>query len=342
MLELSDYPILLAVFLAFLLIPAARHFTRNHLLDHPNNRSSHTLPRSRAGGLGFGAAWFLVCIAALAPGLDRWDLLSPVGSDGAPLSPAGEISQITVWFLVGAMIIWINGLLDDFFQLPARYRILVQALGVAAGILGPDVFRQTVNPGLLVLIYLGLVYFINAFNFMDGTDGLAASEGIFILLTVFLLGHESIAFGALATVLCVFLFWNLPRAHIFMGDAGSNLIGYVAGYALLQLFLKEPSLAFLIPVLFTADATLTLLVRLFRNEAFYLAHRNHTYQHLARRWGHGPVLVGLWTTNLGILFLAFTLRNVPSETVYWFVAVVHLAILAVFYRLGAGRPFTEI
>ena len=221
---LSELLLFAAIALTAILIPLTMRVFSHRLLDHPNHRSSHSVPRSRAGGLAFGLAWLLS--SALALGLDHFSVSqnSRVWLLGSQESGS---SIGAIWFLLGAAIIWCNGLLDDFFQVPARYRILLQALGVAAGILGPDTFRENLHPVLLVLVFLGLVYFINVFNFMDGTDGLAASEGIFLLLAAFLFGYAGLSMQLLAVGLAVFLFWNLPRAKLFMGDAGSNLIGFV-------------------------------------------------------------------------------------------------------------------
>ncbi len=337
-----DLPELLfaTIALTAILIPVSMRVFSHRLLDHPNHRSSHSAPRSRAGGLAFGLSWFLLSALVLVMGpysvsqdLAVWLF----GSRGT-----GSVIAFS-WFLLGAAIIWCNGILDDFFQVPARYRILLQALGVAAGILGPDTFRDNLHPALLVLVFLGLVYFINVINFMDGTDGLAASEGIFLLLAAFLFGYAGIPMQILAVTLGVFLFWNLPGAKLFMGDAGSNLIGFITGYVLLQIFLERPALAFLLPVFFTTDTTLTLLVRLFRKQPFYLAHREHAYQHLARRSGHSRLLALLWVGNLIVLILASLAGKALSSA--WMTALVvsvHLILAFLLYRAGAGRPAQEI
>ncbi len=240
---------------------------------------------------------------------------------------------------MGAGIIWLNGLLDDFLQVPAKYRIIGQALGVAAGILGPEEFRQALHPFLLFLVWIGLVYFINVFNFMDGTDGLAGSQSVFIILAAFLIGVSGLAFQILAVTVAVFLFWNLPRARLFMGDSGSNLLGYVVGILLLQVFLVSPPLAFLLPLPFTVDTTLTLVIRIYRGQKFYEAHREHAYQHLAMRYGHFVLLGIFGTLNLALLVLALWLTR--SESLYLTVTLVflcHMAAIWFFYTVGAGRP----
>ncbi|MEQ8352779.1 MAG: hypothetical protein RH862_14920 [Leptospiraceae bacterium] len=297
------------------------------------------MSRSRAGGLLFGTAWLLVSILGAALGLPLIETLSE-GSGPIPIwiRPNNASSW---WFLLGAGIIWLNGLLDDFHQLPARYRIVMQALGVAAGILGPEEFRSSINPFLLILIWIGLVYYINVFNFMDGTDGLAASEGIFLVVAVFLLGFGGLAFQLLAIAVTIFLFWNLPRARMFMGDAGSNLLGYVTGIALLQVFMSSPNLAFLLPVAFTVDTTLTLLLRMARGQPFYVAHKEHAYQHLAGRFGHSIVLVLYSFFNLMILVMGIWINTLTGVFVTGLVVVLHILALIVFYIAGAGRPRSD-
>ena len=308
------------------------------LLDHPNQRSSHSVSRSRAGGLIFGIAWLAIASFSLTAGFSLTGEYS--GRIGPGISDAGNVGSW--WLLVGAGIIWLNGLLDDFLQVPAKYRIIGQALGVAAGILGPEEFRESLHPLLLLLVLVGLVYFVNVFNFMDGTDGLAASQGIFLLVGGFLLAYSGLAFQLLAISLSIFLFWNLPRSRLFMGDSGSNLVGYVTGFLLLKIFLENPALAFLLPVLFTADTTLTLLLRIFRGQMFYQAHREHGYQHLAGKFGHGAVLLIFSILNALVLAAAFCLERIPGlYQDILLVSVVHILAAVWFYFCGAGRPRTD-
>tara|TARA_B100001939_G_scaffold276002_2_gene244142 strand:- start:9146 stop:10168 length:1023 start_codon:yes stop_codon:yes gene_type:complete len=318
-----------------------RYF-KDTLLDHPNSRSSHSISKSRAGGILFGLPWLLVAGMAAILGLPLFQ--SSAGFD----DPTGkshlllESGPSSWWFLLGAFLIWLNGLLDDLHQLPAKYRIVMQALGVAAGILGPEEFRESLHPLLLLLVLVGLVYFVNVFNFMDGTDGLAASQGIFLLVGGFLLAYSGLAFQLLAISLSIFLFWNLPRSRLFMGDSGSNLVGYVTGFLLLKIFLENPALAFLLPVLFTADTTLTLLLRIFRGQMFYQAHREHGYQHLAGKFGHGAVLLIFSILNALVLAAAFCLERIPGlYQDILLVSVVHILAAVWFYFCGAGRPRTD-
>ena len=331
MLELHDTFFLLAILVFSIAFVFVRRFGRGLLLDHPNSRSSHTRPRSRAGGLVFGLVWLIAGWSFL---LWRYS----TGSQSVTLLGSPESNQLIFWFLSGATLIWINGLLDDFFQLPARYRIILQALGVAGGILGPDIFRQGLSPILLALALIAFVYYINVFNFMDGTDGLAGSEAIFVLIVCAILGVGGLLPAILAAGLSVFLFWNFPRARIFMGDSGSNLLGYVTGYLLFRLFWQEPAAAVLIPVFFLSDATTTLLRRIWRGEPFYKAHNHHAYQHIARRYGHWSVLIFAAIVNVIVMLIIPFLRLTEMYMDIACVLACYLLVGGTMFRLGAGKP----
>lgn len=144
-----------------------------------------------------------------------------------------------------------------------------------------------------VLGVLGIVWSINLFNFMDGIDGLAASQAILYFgagaLLLFLRGDSSL--GAIAallgTAVAGFLVWNWPPAKIFLGDVGSAAIGYAAaGLAIAsENSGKVPLLAFtIIGGVLISDATITLLRRVARGDQPAEAHRDHAYQRLARAW----------------------------------------------------------
>lgn len=334
MFEIADWYLLLSIPIAALAFLGYLRFSPEILLDRPNTRSSHTIARPRGGGLIFGSLWLLLCSAGIINGLPLFFFSALTAAETDPGLP--------FWFLIGAGIIWINGVLDDLFQFPVWFRISLQAMGVAAGILCPEYFRQSLHPALLLFAWIALIYFINAFNFMDGTDGLAATEAIFIIVVSVLSGFGGLAFELLAILLGVFLIWNLPGARIFMGDAGSNLLGYVVGFLLLKIFLVNPIIAFLLPVLFTVDTTVTLFVRVIRGKPFYLAHREHAYQHIAATLGHSGLLGIAFILNIMVIIPGvYFVCNSTSYTSMAWVILTHLGLGAGVYRVGAGRAKTD-
>ena len=160
------------------------------------------------------------------------------------------------------------------------------------------------------LALLGIVWTLNLFNFMDGIDGIAASEAVFIscsgALLSFIHGQSGqilvlgLTFGSAALG---FLLWNWPPATIFMGDVGSGYLGYVISVMALVAARDNPAAVLIWLILggvFFVDATVTLLRRAIRRERLHQAHRCHAYQRLARQWGsHRRVTITVMLLNLG-------------------------------------------
>jgi Fuc2NAc and GlcNAc transferase len=186
---------------------------------------------------------------------------------------------------------------------------------------------------------------------MDGIDGIAASETLSVGLMAALLLTLGTGIGltatagvalALAAASGGFLAWNWPPARIFMGDVGSGVLGFVlAVLALWSAIHEELSLVvwLILAGVFLVDATLTLLIRMFRGERWFEAHRSHAFQHAARRWGsHRTITLSVLAINVGwLLPMAWLAATHPS----WELALLALALLPLTllaYRLGAGRP----
>jgi Fuc2NAc and GlcNAc transferase len=183
---------------------------------------------------------------------------------------------------------------------------------------------------------------------MDGIDGLAASEAIFVslagaVLTVSPVNGTGVGFAALvfAAASGGFLLWNWPPARIFLGDVGSGFLGFVVVVLAVSASRDNPAALWIWLILggvFFVDATVTLLRRLLRGERVYEAHRSHAYQWLARRWGsHRKVTLAVLAVNIvWLLPWAMLAARFPSGA-----AVSVLAALAplalVVAVLGAGR-----
>lgn len=283
----------LALLLTWLL---RRYALLRNVLDVPNQRSSHTRPTPRGGGLAIVLGFSLAVLALYFAGL-------------LPLQ--------SLWaFLGGGSLVAVVGFIDDHSPIAARWRLVIHFMAAILGLIGLggapalQLFGATFELGWVgcVLAAFYLVWLLNLYNFMDGIDGIAGVEAITVgfsgALFYVLLGHVEAAFlpALLAAASAGFLCWNFPPARIFMGDAGSGYLGLVLGLLALQAAFLEPHLlwAWLILLgVFIVDATLTLGRRLARGEKVYEAHRSHAYQHASRHYGrHLPVTLGVVVINI--------------------------------------------
>ncbi len=207
----------------------------------------------------------------------------------------------TVSLMLPVGLLCLAGLLDDLRGLDVWVRLSLQALCAVwvVGMLSP-----WPHPGAatLLLAALWITGFTNAFNFMDGIDGFAASQAAFVgLAGALLLEHsggnpEHVLLLALTGACAAgFLVWNWPPARLFMGDAGSLPLGFLLA-ALALLATGEGALSawcwLILWAPFLCDTGITLLARAAARKPLFRAHREHAYQRLAAH-GHRPVTMGL-------------------------------------------------
>ncbi|MFL6601424.1 MAG: MraY family glycosyltransferase [Steroidobacteraceae bacterium] len=313
---------------------------RSGLIDRPNIRSSHSVPTPRGGGLAIVftsllAATFLCLVHMLA-----WRTFVALAGGGLAVAAVGFI--------------------DDRHPLPARVRLAVH-LGAAlwclawlGGLPPLQLANRVVHLGWsgYVLGALAIVWVLNLFNFMDGIDGIAASEAIFVTGAGAVLGSwmaaAAVSSGGAAAAAAVvaaacsgFLVWNWPPARIFMGDVSSGYLGYVIATLALAAGHENPVAMWIWLLLggaFFVDATVTLIRRLLRGEQVYEAHRSHAYQWLAREWkSHGLVTLTVMLVNFIWLLPWAVAATLHPELVLWeaLAALLPLAVLALL--AGAGR-----
>jgi Fuc2NAc and GlcNAc transferase len=194
---------------------------------------------------------------------------------------------------------------------------------------------------------VAFVWSLYLFNFMDGIDGIAASEGASVgvgaaLMMALTFGASAVGTASwlLAAAAIGFLYWNWPPARIFMGDVGSGFLGYAISVLAIAAAVARPPI--LVPWLimfgvFVVDATLTLLRRISRGKAPHLAHRSHAYQQIARRIGHRRVTLAVVLINfLWLMPIAwFALQN-PDRALS-LGALALLPLVAVALAAGAGQ-----
>jgi Fuc2NAc and GlcNAc transferase len=312
-----------------------RYALQRNLIDVPNSRSSHASPTPRGGGVAIVMAFFAAAL-----------LLTVLGLMDARILGA---------LLIGGSAMALVGFLDDRRHLRASVRFgvhLAAALWVVL-LLGGIPESALANWGLHgvwiggVAAVLVLVWMANLFNFMDGIDGIAGSEAVFVSgagawLNWFEGGAPGLtaALGCLAAASLGFLRWNWPPARIFMGDVGSGFLGFslaVLGLAASQKGRFPIEVWAILGGFFLVDATVTLIRRVIRGDRWFHAHRTHAYQHLARRWkAHRPVTILVMLINVfWLLPLAILATKFPSY-VLWFLATALMPLVALVIACGAG------
>jgi len=312
----------LALIAALVLTPLMRWYSlRRGLIDQPGARRSHSSPVARGGGLAIGISLVMTAVA-FAPN-----------------------SAVVAPFVGGAAIVSLLGWRDDHAPLGVGWRLGIQLL-LAAGIiawLGPveaiSIGGVTIQAAWLwtPTAVLAIVWLMNLFNFMDGSDGLASSQAVIsFTLFAFAFGLAGETAGAWLAAVAAgaslgFLFWNRPPASIFLGDSGSLLLGWCAGAFALTGTLSDSFsvwVSFIIVSPFVIDATVTLCWRLARGERWYTPHTNHAYQYLIRlRWSHGKVLLA-WIALNGLLVVPATVLALWKPQADLGVAAVMTVILA--------------
>lgn len=327
---------------SWLLTGAMRQYAlKSKLMDTPNERSSHTAPTPRGGGVAIVVA-FLVALVAI------WS--------------CGTLETGLIVAILGAgTLVATLGFVDDRVGLSAGKRFIGHAvasfwvLAWMGNIPKIPIFGMQVELGFFgsALSLLFAVWMINLFNFMDGIDGIAGVEAITVSigggLLWYLTGPGTGWAAAFVFAACVagFLAWNFPPAKIFMGDAGSGFLGVVIAALALWCGHAAPSLFwswFILIGCFMVDATTTLVRRVRRGERFSQPHRTHAYQYASRRHaGHGPVTLSvlglnlLWLLPIATLVAFGVLDGVLGVTI----AYAPLVWLAFRYKAG-DRKHQEV
>lgn len=272
---------------------------KKSLLDIPNDRSSHSVPTPHGGGIAIAMTWFI--------GIGYLYYINSIES------------SLFFALMIGVLISVIS-FLDDLYELSVKIRLAIHSLVAVIGlyILGGlesiDLHYFSIENQFIVnvLTFLMIIWFINLYNFLDGIDGYAGSEAVFLAIAGFLLfsgGH----FLILAVSVLGFLVWNWHKAKIFMGDVGSTLLGY--NVAIFTIYYSNEGnsifIWFILFGLFFFDATLTLIRRYKNGEKISLAHKKHAYQRLTQAgWSHSKVVSASIAVNIILFAIVYYISNV--------------------------------
>ena len=278
------------------------------LVAQVNERSSHTVPTPHGGGIAIAFTWFI--------GITFLYFMNDINE------------SLYFAFMVG-IFISIVSYLDDLYELSAKIRLLTQSfvalLGLyfLNGLTQIDLVIITTNNLILtnIFAFFTIIWFINLYNFLDGIDGYAGSQAVFLGVAGFILFNDNY-FLVLIASCAGFLVWNWHKAKIFMGDVGSTLLGYNVAVFLIYYqngsSTNESSSILVWIILFSVfwfDATYTLIRRLLNKEKISLAHKKHAYQRLTQiGWRHDQVVIA----SLGVNFILLALIIVMKNLLYTF------------------------
>lgn len=308
---------------------------KKNIIDNPNERSSHSVPTPRGGGVA------VVCSYLLA-------LTVLIYSQQMTI-------HIGLTLIAAGFVIALLGFLDDHGHINSMLRLAVHflvAIGVVISLGGfSDVTAfNGLQLGFIanIIAVLFLVWLLNLYNFMDGINGIASVEAITTVVSMAILYYvlnttlNSDILWLLAACVFGFLLWNFPKAKIFMGDACSGFLGLTLGILAL-IALKENLALFCAWIIclgvFVVDATYTLIKRVLSGYKMYDAHRSHSYQILSRKWGsHTPVTLAVAAINLLWLFpIAYITVTQAWAYPELAVLIAYIPLLIVAIKFKAGH-----
>ena len=276
-----------------------RYAVRNKIIVIPNERSLHDLPTPKGGGIAIVLTWYIGITI---------------------LFFCGIIERNLFFALLSGILLAIVSLIDDINGLKPLIRLIIQFLTAILAFIFLGGLRPLIMPQINInydfLVYpaaiVGIVWFINLFNFMDGVDGFASTEAIIICSVLLMVSGNLIN---LLLISCVFgfLIWNWPKAKIFMGDVGSTQLGFilvVLGIYFHNIYKFSILNWIMLSSPFWFDATLTLYRRWRNGEKLSEAHRKHVYQRIVQSgFSHLKVNICLIAINSFVLLMILIYRE---------------------------------
>ena len=305
----------------FSLVLYYRIAIRFGIIDQPNERSSHDYISVRGAGVLF-----------LITGL-FWVLSS---------------TNQHPYIFIGLSSIGLISLLDDIFTLPNKFRFVVHIFAVLLVFLEIGLFSSNIFIILSVLIlYLG---WINAFNFMDGINGITSFYTLSILIPLFIAFRDfSSASSSLVLFLgisvLVFMTLNVRvRALAFCGDVGAIVLAYLIGYLVITLIISTGRFEYIIlGCVYGIDAIFTIFRRMLKGENIFQPHRSHLYQLLSNELNWHFIIVSLVYSLLQLvisMILLFALKTVPQYS--FLVAAVLLSLIITIYMVSIKLVTTRL
>lgn len=334
---LADLVLLIAAAaVCSLAIDAIYPLLQRYALARPVARSSHRTPTAQGGGFAVVGAALLIAWLAVAV--------------SAPLA-GGSIWQLAL-VSVAMVLLAALGAVDDARPLPVAPRLVLQFVAAAIVIIAlpPEARALPILPvgAEIAILVVGLVWFVNVTNFMDGIDGITVAQFVPLLGALAVLTHmgslppvAGILALALAGALIGFEPYNRHVARLFLGDVGSLPIGAAVGWILIVLAGRDNLVAaLLLPMYYLVDATVTLVRRWLRGEQLSQAHRQHAYQRATERGFTVPDVTRV-IVRLNLLLAAIALATVALDSRFADIVALAaggLATALTIRRLERGTP----
>ena len=313
-------------------------FKKSFLIDSPTQRSNHDIPTPKGAGL-------IVIPLVIFSTLSIFFLTE-------------ELNNEWIIFFIAIAVLMCVSLLDDIYNLSSFSRLTIQFICVFIStfvIVDQQEFYQSIigisknysinfsiiYHSLIILMVLFWVWIVNLFNFMDGMDGITATQvcsfalGVNIISFLGYLGHDLQLLSLIIfSVFLGFYKLNKPPAKIFLGDTGSIPIGFIVGLILIKSFI---SYDLFIPLIILTmyhliDSTITIFFRLSRGENIFQAHSSHFYQRpLQSGFSHSFVLK--WIQILNIFLLIISLFAISYPVPCLLIALISTASLLKFFSI---------
>ena len=300
--------ILIITVLTFMI--AKKIFFRLGFVDKPNYRSSHKKP------VALGAGIIIIPFVLFYSILNSytWNI--------------NILSCLSILFLIS--------ICDDIKNIKPLPRLFFHFIAIAIYVflyLIPQIQQIYDHDKVIIYIFsifliFGITWFINAFNFMDGINGITSVEVISICLSLisinFFLDEEiNILAFSILIIVSIFCYFNWSPASIFLGDAGSIPLGFITIFLLMELALGGMWVAAIIlPLYYLMDTGITLLKRIYQKKKFWEPHKEHFYQQAIRNgFSHSYVSLKLILINLGLFFLSFSAVIYQNNLIFFVIAL---------------------
>ena len=306
------------------------------VVDLPDARRSHLISTPRCGGMAIMLSFFIWMVYFIQFN--------------------GVAKHVWMPWLPG-FVIGLMGLWDDISPLSAKLRLFLQfsctlmSLILLGGIEVQIVFFDIIVPSWLVfgIAWVFMVWCINLYNFMDGINGIAGIEALSVSISMSILTllelqyHWSLIWAIFASAVAGFLIWNFPKAKIFLGDVGSQFIGYMFAILLIESAQVKPRwfwCGLILLGFFVVDATVTLLVRLWYRQEVLKPHKTHAFQILLRNLNGSHTMVTAGVLCINVLWLMPWAILVYLSYLPGFLGLVlsYLPLVFLVYKVEAGRP----